>query len=83
MTINWTIRENVRAQLRFYMKRIPHKYGYRYLYSARDREEKVKEVGRKGRDSAVSWAIIGPGRHYINSLSPFSSPCPWKRFRQL
>jgi type I restriction enzyme, R subunit len=28
VTIDWTIRENVRAQLRVYVKRILRKYGY-------------------------------------------------------
>jgi len=28
VTIDWTVRENVRAQLRVYVKRILRKYGY-------------------------------------------------------
>lgn len=38
-TIDWTIRENVRAQLRVYVKRILKKYGY-----PPDKQEKATQT---------------------------------------
>ena len=39
VTIDWTIRDNVRAQLRVYVKRILRKHGY-----PPDRQEKATET---------------------------------------
>jgi len=39
VTIDWTIRENVRAQLRVYVKRILRKYGY-----PPDKQEKATQT---------------------------------------
>ena len=39
VAIDWTIRDNVRAQLRVYVKRILHKYGY-----PPDKQEKVTQT---------------------------------------
>ena len=39
VTIDWTVRENVRAQLRVQVKRILRKYGY-----PPDKQEKVTET---------------------------------------
>lgn len=39
VTIDWTVRENVRAQLRVYVKRILRKYGY-----PPDKQEKATQT---------------------------------------
>jgi type I restriction enzyme R subunit len=52
VTIDWTIRENVRAQLRVYVKRILRKYGY-----PPDKQERATEtVLEQAEVLSESWA---------------------------
>jgi type I restriction enzyme R subunit len=53
VTIDWTVRENVRAQLRVYVKRILRKYGY-----PPDKQEKATEtVLEQAEVLSAGWAI--------------------------
>ncbi len=53
VTIDWTIRENVRAQLRVYVKRILRKYGY-----PPDKQEKATEtVLEQAEVLSAEWAV--------------------------
>ncbi|MFZ5556682.1 MAG: type I restriction endonuclease subunit R [Pseudomonadota bacterium] len=53
VTIDWTIRENVRAQLRVYVKRILRKYGY-----PPDRQEKATQtVLEQAEVLSEAWAL--------------------------
>jgi type I restriction enzyme R subunit len=53
VTIDWTIRENVRAQLRVYVKRILRKYGY-----PPDKQEKATEtVLEQAEVLSEAWAL--------------------------
>jgi type I restriction enzyme R subunit len=53
VTIDWTIRENVRAQLRVYVKRILRKYGY-----PPDKQEKATETVLEQAEALSSaWAV--------------------------
>jgi type I restriction enzyme R subunit len=49
VTIDWTLRENVRAQLRVIVKRILRKYGY-----PPDKQERAHGVG--DRTAVSQWA---------------------------
>ncbi|MCX8021979.1 MAG: DUF3387 domain-containing protein, partial [Syntrophorhabdaceae bacterium] len=54
VTIDWTLRENVRAQLRVLVKRILRKYGY-----PPDRQEKATQtVLEQAEVLTVEWAIV-------------------------
>ncbi len=53
VTIDWTLRENVRAQLRVYAKRILRKYGY-----PPDKQEKATEtVLQQAEVLTAEWAV--------------------------
>jgi type I restriction enzyme R subunit len=53
VTIDWTIRDNVRAQLRVYVKRILRKFGY-----PPDKQEKRrKTVLEQAEVLSEAWAI--------------------------
>jgi type I restriction enzyme R subunit len=53
VTIDWTIRENVRAQLRVYVKRILRKYGY-----PPDKQERATEtVLEQAEVLSAEWAV--------------------------
>lgn len=53
VTIDWTIRENVRAQLRVYVKRILRKYGY-----PPDKQEKATQtVLEQAEVLSEGWAV--------------------------
>jgi type I restriction enzyme R subunit len=53
VTIDWTIRDNVRAQLRVYVKRILRKYGY-----PPDKQEKATQtVLEQAEVLSVEWAV--------------------------
>ena len=53
VTIDWTIRDNVRAQLRVYVKRILRKYGY-----PPDMQEKATQtVLEQAEVLSAEWAI--------------------------
>ena len=53
VTIDWTIRENVRAQLRVYVKRVLRKYGY-----PPDKQEKATEtVLEQAEVLSQEWAV--------------------------
>jgi type I restriction enzyme R subunit len=53
VTIDWTVRENVRAQLRVYVQRILRKYGY-----PPDKQEKATEtVLEQAEVLSAGWAI--------------------------
>ena len=51
VTIDWTIRDNVRAQLRVYVKRILRKYGY-----PPDKQEKATETVLKQAE-LLGWEV--------------------------
>ena len=54
ITIDWTLRENVRAQLRVVVKRILRKYGY-----PPDKQEKAtKTVLEQTEVSSEEWAEV-------------------------
>ena len=54
VTIDWTIRDNVRAQLRVYVKRILRKYGY-----PPDKQEKATQtVLEQAEVLSAEWAVI-------------------------
>jgi type I restriction enzyme R subunit len=54
VTIDWTVRENVRAQLRVQVKRILRKYGY-----PPDKQEKATEtVLEQAAVLSAEWAVI-------------------------
>ena len=53
VTIDWTIRENVRAQLRVIVKRILRKYGY-----PPDKQEKATQIVlEQAAALSAEWAI--------------------------
>ena len=53
VTIDWTVRENVRAQLRVQVKRILRKYGY-----PPDKQEKATEtVLEQAAVLSAEWAV--------------------------
>ncbi len=53
VTIDWTVRENVRAQLRVIVKRILRKHGY-----PPDKQEKATQTrARAGRGAVGLWAV--------------------------
>lgn len=53
VTIDWTVRENVRAQLRVLVKRILRKYGY-----PPDKQEKATQtVLEQAEVLSVEWAL--------------------------
>ncbi len=57
VTIDWTLRENVRAQLRVYVKRILRKYGY-----PPDKQEKATEtVLEQAEMLSAAWAVASTG----------------------
>jgi type I restriction enzyme R subunit len=51
VTIDWTLRENVRAQLRVLVKRILHKHGY-----PPDKQEKAQTVLEQAALPSDAWA---------------------------
>ncbi len=54
MTYDWTIRDNVRAQLRVYVKRILRKYGY-----PPDQQEKAtRTVLEQAEVLSEAWAVV-------------------------
>ena len=54
VTIDWTIRDNVRAQLRVYVKRVLRKYGY-----PPDKQEKAtRTVLEQAEVLSDSWALL-------------------------
>jgi type I restriction enzyme R subunit len=54
VTIDWTVRENVRAQLRVYVKRILRKYGY-----PPDKQEKATQtVLEQAEVLSEDWALV-------------------------
>jgi type I restriction enzyme R subunit len=54
VTIDWTIRDNVRAQLRVYVKRILRKYGY-----PPDQQEKAtRTVLEQAEVLSEAWAVV-------------------------
>jgi len=54
VTIDWTVRENVRAQLRVYVKRILRKYGY-----PPDKQEKATQtVLEQAEVLSEEWAVV-------------------------
>ena len=53
MTIDWTLRENVRAQLRVLVKRVLRKYGY-----PPDKQEKAtRTVLEQAEVLSAEWAL--------------------------
>ena len=53
VTIDWTVRENVRAQLRVFVKRILRKYGY-----PPDKQEKATQIVlEQAAALSAEWAI--------------------------
>jgi type I restriction enzyme, R subunit len=53
VTIDWTLRENVRAQLRVFVKRILRKYGY-----PPDKQEKATlTVLEQAEVLSAAWAV--------------------------
>ena len=56
VTIDWTVRENVRAQLRVLVKRILRKHGY-----PPDKQEKATQtVLEQAEVLSEGWAVAGP-----------------------
>jgi len=54
VTIDWTVRENVRAQLRVIVKRIPRKYGY-----PPDKQERAtRTVLEQAEVLSAEWAAV-------------------------
>ena len=54
VTIDWTVRENVRAQLRVYVKRVLRKHGY-----PPDKQEKATQtVLEQAEALSEAWAVV-------------------------
>jgi type I restriction enzyme R subunit len=55
VTIDWTVCENVRAQLRVIVKRILHKYGY----PPDKQEQATRTVLEQAELLSAEWAVAG------------------------
>jgi len=89
VTIDWTLRENVRAQLRVLVKRILRKYGYPPDKQSEARAprgfaqdaEHPRSRGRARAGSATAWGTRAPGgicardrRGRVGTAAPARSP---------